>query len=470
MSALIWFRQDLRIEDNPALTAAVRSGRPVYAAYILSSNERNGWSLGGASKVWLHLSLKALTEELAKIGIQLILRKGPVLKTLQHLIVEIKAEAVFWNRTYEPFTIARDTGIASKLREEGLQVASYNSALLFEPWEVANKQGRPFQVFTPFWKKCLELDFKRECLPAPSKQKPPNKIKSLSLEELQLLPAIPWDDGIKKAWQPGAKYALKRLHDFHSKALKEYAHNRDYPSLDGISRLSPYLHFGEISPGQIVQELRGSHAEAYIRQLGWREFAHHLLYHFPDTPENPLKAEFSHFPWQYNTERLRAWQKGITGYPLIDAGMRQLWQTGWMHNRARMVAGSFLVKDLLLPWQQGAAWFWDTLVDADLANNTLGWQWVAGCGADAAPYFRIFNPITQSETFDPDGDYIKQWVPELTKMPAKYIHAPWLAPPEIIRRAAVELGKNYPFPIVDHNEARKKALLAFETIKTHKKL
>lgn len=467
---IIWFRQDLRLDDNPALQKALEKGEAIIPLYIWAPEEEGEWAPGGATKWWLHHSLKSLDEQLQKVGLSLIIRKGKSLDVLKEVIKETGAKGVFWNRRYEPAIIKRDSLIKSILHDEKISVQSFNSALLFEPWEIKNKQGKPFQVFTPFWKNCCTHP-----TPQPLSYKLPSlkpaRILSLKIEDLELLPRIQWDEGIKKMWTPGAMEAKQVLAQFLDEAILTYPELRDRPDLPGVSRLSPYLHFGEISPRMIYAEIlkkygtRHPETETYLRQLGWRDFAHHLLYHFPSTPAHPLRKEFLDFPWDDNLQALHAWQKGLTGYPIIDAGMRQLWTTGWMHNRVRMLVGSFLVKDLFIPWQEGAKWFWDTLVDADLANNTLGWQWVAGCGADAAPYFRIFNPVTQSEKFDPQGNYIRKWVPELAKLPEKWIHKPWETPELILRGASIELGKTYPKPIVDHASARERALEAFKNLR-----
>ncbi|MFN4174512.1 MAG: cryptochrome/photolyase family protein, partial [Parachlamydiaceae bacterium] len=402
MKAIVWFRQDLRIQDNAALFEAVKRGE-VYPVYIWSPEEEGIWKMGGAQKVWLHHSLNELKKDLEEIGLHLTIRSGNALSVLKELIKETKASAVFWSRRYEPNGIKTDSAIKSFLSDSGIEVKSFNASLLNEPWTVSNKQNKPFQVFTPFYKHCLTFDEPIKPLPRP----PKSQGKKLSSETLDLLPKIQWDLGIKKMWQPGSKAAEKMLRSFVEEKAASYQDLRDRPDLTGTSRLSPYLHFGEISPRQIYHEAKKvKGGEMYIRQLYWREFAHHLLYHFPETPLRPLRPEWEKFIWSRSDNHLKAWQKGLTGYPLVDAGMRELWTTGWMHNRVRMVVGSFLVKDLLLPWQEGAKWFWDTLVDADLANNTLGWQWVGGCGADAAPYFRVFNPTLQAEKFDPNGDYI----------------------------------------------------------------
>ncbi len=474
---LVWLRHDLRLADNPALSAALERGLPVIPVYIWAPDEEGEWPPGAASRFWLHQSLTALEAELRAAGSRLILRRGPTLATLGELARQTGAQTVFWNRRYEPAIIARDKVVKESLRASGLEAESFNAALLHEPWAIQNKAGKPFQVFTPFWKHCLTLPDPDVPSPAPRKIPAPAKWPdSLVLAALALEPRIPWAGGIRDAWQPGSAGASKQLQRFLDAAFASYSENRNRPDLTGTSRLSPHLHFGEISPRQIwhalrqraetqgwpVAQWRGSQ---FLAEVGWREFAHHLLFHFPHTPTEPLRTEFKRFPWRQDAAWLKAWQRGQTGYPLVDAGMRELWVTGWMHNRVRMVVASFLVKDLLLSWQEGARWFWDTLVDADLAQNTLGWQWTAGCGADAAPYFRVFNPNGQGEKFDPRGDYVRRWVPELARLPEEWIHRPSEAPPGVLARAGVELGRNYPAPIVSHGIAREVALEAFAKLK-----
>lgn len=476
-SSVVWFRQDLRLEDNPALLAAVGRGGAVVPVFIWAPEEQSPWEPGGAGRWWLHQSLMSLNAELQKLGSRLVIRRGPSLRTLRALVREVGAQAVFWNRRYEPSVVRRDANIATELRADGVAVESFNAALLFEPGEVLNKQGKPFQVFTPFWKACLASPGPPVPRQAPNRLRAPTKWpKTLPVSDLDLEPRVDWASGMRAAWAPGSRGAIDRLQRFLNEVLSGYAESRDRPDLTGTSRLSPHLHCGEIGPRQIwhtVRErVRGARragvargAEAYLRQLGWREFAHHLLVHFPHTTDHPLRSEFVAFPWRKDKRVLGNWQRGQTGYPVVDAAMRELWTTGWMHNRMRMIVASFLVKDLLLPWHEGAKWFWDTLVDADLANNTLGWQWVAGCGADAAPYFRIFNPVGQGERFDPHGTYVRQWVPELARLSDKWIHKPWEAPRDVLREAAVHLGRTYPKPIVDHEVARQRALRALATMK-----
>jgi deoxyribodipyrimidine photo-lyase len=476
-TTIVWFRHDLRLADNPALHAAVQRSQAVVALYIHTPDEEAPWQPGGASRWWLHQSLKALSQRLRAIGAPLVIRRGPALAALRDIAAEVEATAVFWNRRYEPSVVVRDQHLKQALRQDGLLVQSFNAALWHEPWTLQNQSKKPFQVFTPFWKHSLAQPDPAPPLPAPhSLGAPANQPPSLTLADLALEPKINWSGGLRAAWQPGEAGAQAQLRQFLDTALEGYAEQRDYPATPGTSRLSAHLHFGEISPRQIwhgLQQLAQANGwpsehwrtSAFLRELGWREFAHHLLFHFPHTPSAPLRAEFQAFTWQHNPAHLRAWQTGHTGFPIVDAGMRQLWASGWMHNRVRMIAASFLVKDLLLPWQTGARWFWDTLVDADLAQNTLGWQWTAGCGADAAPYFRVFNPTRQGEQFDPQGHYVRRWCPELTPLPNAWLHQPGAAPADVLRTAGITLGQNYPHPIVNHAQARIRALAAFAEIK-----
>lgn len=500
-TSIVWFRQDFRLADNPALHAALERGGVVTPVFVWSPDEEGDWSPGGATKWWLHQSLKALDKSLRERGARLVIRRGPALETLRGLLKETGATAVFWNRRYEPAITARDAQIKNGLRAGGFEVESFNAALLHEPWTIQNQSGRPFQVFTPFWKHCLSKPDPAAPLPAPPKIKSPAKWPmSLALEELELEPKKEWAGGIRIAWQPGEAGAMTEFQRFVACGFDNYSGQRNRPDVPGTSRLSPHLHFGEISPRQIWHGLRqmaergapvsdparserlqsksraggrcsgdeGWRSSQFLAEIGWREFAHHLLFHFPHTTHEPLRSEFKNFPWRKEPAWLRAWEKGRTGFPIVDAGMRELWATGWMHNRVRMIVASFLVKDLLLPWQSGAAWFWDTLVDADLAQNTLGWQWTAGCGADAAPYFRVFNPQSQGEKFDPNGDYVRRWCPELAKLPMEHIHAPARAPADVLTRAGITLGVNYPEPIVSHAIAREVALEALAKIKKAK--
>lgn len=477
--SLVWFRQDLRLEDNPALAAAVARGGAVVPVYILDDAAEGNWPMGGASRWWLHHALQALDARLRERGSRLVLARGNAMEVLGGLVKSTGAGAVFWNRRYEPAAIARDSAIKSALLVSGIEAKSFCAALLFEPHSIRNKQGRPFQVFTPFWKHCLTLPVAAPVQSTPNQLTTPEKwLRSEALGNLGLLPRIPWDVGIASTWKPGEAGAAARLKLFVTGAMSAYAETRNHPDHDGTSQLSPWLHFGEIGPRQIWAAVAaagrksgvfppGNGARVFLSEIGWREFAHHLLFHFPHTPERPLREDFERFPWAEDPggKKLRAWQCGRTGYPIVDAGMRQLWHTGWMHNRVRMVVASFLVKHLRLNWTHGTAWFWDTLVDADLASNTLGWQWTAGCGADAAPYFRVFAPVLQGQRFDAEGHYVRRWVPELAKLPTEFIHAPWEAPPAVLTRAGVELGIHYPRPLVDHATARDEALAAFKALR-----
>lgn len=470
-SAIVWFRQDLRLEDNLAFIKACENSGTIVPVYIWAPDEELEWAPGGASRFWLHHSLLDLQHELKSYGLDLIIRQGASLENLQTLIEETKASSVFWNRRYEPAIIARDSKIKALLHDQGINVQSFNSNLLHEPWTIVNKQNKPFKVFSPFWRNCLSQVEPPKPLKCPKGPfKGVHGLKSDPVEALHLLPKIDWDKGMRASWKPGSSKAKEALETFFTK-IASYSVNRDYPDILGTSKLSPYLHFGEISPRTIWHETKArfsdTDSECFLRELGWREFAYHLLFHFPKTTKEPLDDKFADFPWVNNPDHLKAWQKGKTGYPIVDAGMRELWTTGWMHNRVRMIVGSFIVKDLLLPWQEGAKWFWDTLVDADLASNTLGWQWVGGCGADAAPYFRVFNPMTQGEKFDKEGNYIRKWIPELAHMPNEWIHKPWEAPVDVLRRSGVILGVDYPEPLVDHAKAREKALAIYSLLKKY---
>ncbi len=475
-----WFRNDLRLADNPALKHAAAQGA-VVPVFIWSPKEQGTWQRGGASKWWLHQSLIALTQSLEKIGSRLILAQGDPLEILKDLAKTAKADAVVWNRRYEPALIESDKRVKRGLAEVNIDAQSFNGALLFEPWQAQTKQGNPYQVYSPFRRFVEALPEPETPKPAPKSLDSPWKWPaSAELDDLGLMPDIKWYDGLAKEWQPGEQGAAKRLRAFVKDPIETYKKARDYPAIHATSKLSPHLHFGEASPGQAYHAARKKLKDAssksekdninhFISEVLWREFGYHLIYHFPQTPDNPLREKYKKFPWENHKKgdgraALAAWQRGQTGYPIIDAGMRQLYHTGWMHNRVRMVVASFLVKHLLINWHEGAKWFWDTLVDADLANNTLGWQWAGGCGADAAPYFRIFNPMTQGEKFDADGEYVKHWCPELKDVPKKYIHKPWECPPLELQQAGVTLGEDYPQPIVDHKESRERALAALSEV------
>jgi deoxyribodipyrimidine photo-lyase len=467
-ATLVWFRQDLRLADNPALTHAAKAG-PVIALFVLDDDAPGAWRWGGASRWWLHHSLVALADALARHGIPLILRRGPAASIVPEMVASTGVGMVTWNRLYEPFAVARDTEIKAALSKKGTRVESFACGLIAEPWTMKTQSGGPFRVFTPFWNALRGSVEPGRPAAVPHFSQRLHPYGGDRLEDWALLPTAPdWAGALRDSWMPGEAGAQARLETFLKEAVSHYKKDRDRPDIEGVSRLSPHLHWGEISPRQVwhaVETRAGPDGEPYLRELGWREFAHHLLWQFPELPESPFNERFARFPWRRDKAALRCWQRGQTGYPMVDAGMRQLWQTGWMHNRVRLVAASFLVKHLLLPWQEGEAWFWDTLVDADLADNAMNWQWIAGSGADAAPYFRIFNPVLQGEKFDPDGAYVRRFVPELGRMPAEFVHRPWLAPAETLRGAGVVLGKTYPHPIVDHTEARNRALAALAEIR-----
>ena len=469
--AIVWFRQDLRLCDNPALAEACRHHRTIIPIYILDEATT---FVGGAQRWWLHHSLTSLDKGLKNSGLNLCLRQGSAFAILEQLVQDHQIEAIYWNRCYDPVAIDRDKEIKKFFQASGVRVVSSNGSLLHEPWQITNKAGHFFKVFTPYWRACL----KQLNIPEPYRisNTPENVgVDSESLASWNLLPTKPnWAKAFGDHWQPGEDGALSKLAEFVDNNLKGYSTSRDEPAKDATSKLSPHLHFGEISPWQVWRAIEAAQAnrdcdlksvERFMAELGWREFSYHLLYHVPSLPNSNFKSDFDAFPWGNDTLFLKCWQEGKTGYPIIDAGMRELWHTGYMHNRVRMIVASFLTKDLFIDWRLGASWFLDTLVDADLASNSASWQWVAGCGADAAPYFRIFNPVLQGEKFDPEGVYVKQWVPELKHVPAQWIHKPWMAPQD---KLGLNLDKEYPEPIVDHQEVRKMALLHYKSIEKNK--
>lgn len=466
--ALVWLRRDLRLVDQPALHVALTRYERVVLAFIHSDAEHGDAQPGAASRWWLHHSLAALDARLHARGNRLIIRHGPFLDALRALSAETGATAVVWSRLYDPDSRARDARIKAALRADGLECHSVNAALIHEPFTILTASDAPYKVFTPYYRAARKHPVAAprpapEVIPAPVDIA---RVDSVALAELGLRPRQPWD--AEFTWTCGESAALTRLDWFVEHALARYAERRDQPAVDGTSRLSPHLHFGELSPRTVIARAQGlgEAAEPFIRQLYWRDFAHVLLYHFPETVHDPMDTRFAEYPWAHDTTAsYAAWQRGETGIPLVDAGMRQLWRTGWMHNRVRMMVASFLTKNLRVPWQQGAAWFHDTLVDADLANNTMGWQWTAGCGADAAPYFRVFNPIRQAERFDPAGEYIAHWIPELARLPAPARLAPWLAGATTLAEAGVRLGTDYPAPMVDLAQSRKAALAGYEHVK-----
>nr|WP_047577101.1 deoxyribodipyrimidine photo-lyase [Methylobacterium sp. ZNC0032] len=479
--ALHWFRNDLRLADNPALAAATEAG-PVLCLYILDTSPDRR-PIGGASRWWLSRSLAALDDALARKGGRLVVMAGDPAFLLPRIVAEAGIKLVTWNRRYEAAEIALDRKLKEALTADGIVVSSFNSHLLNEPWQITTKTGQPMKVFTPYWRAARQKGDPCAPTPAPraiSALPLPDSIKPLavSLGDLGLEPTKPdWAGGLREAWAPGEAGAATRLDEFIGSGLAGYAEARDRPDRAATSRLSPHLHFGEIGPRQVWHALQHARAageaagserdaEKFLSEIGWREFSHHLLFHNPELATRNYDSRFDAFPWQPDHKALRRWQRGQTGIPLVDAGMRELWTTGWMHNRVRMVVASFLIKHLLQDWRAGEAWFWDTLVDADAANNAASWQWVAGSGADASPYFRIFNPVTQGETHDPKGAYVRQWVPELAGLSNKDIHQPWKASEEVLREAGIRIGETYPAPLVDLAFGRQRALDAFATIRS----
>ncbi|MGJ5181559.1 cryptochrome/photolyase family protein [Bradyrhizobium oligotrophicum] len=473
---IVWFRESLRLSDHPALYTAATSGAQIVCSYVYDQESPALRSLGAATRWWLAQSLRALQAELHKLGAELVIRRGPAAKVLGELARDTRASAVYWNDVAQagPRTVAAD--VEAALGEIGVTSRVFPDDLLIDPAGMRGKDGRGPRVFTPFWKRVLALGDPPKPLPVPVRLPPVAGIASLTIDELALEPTRPdWAGGMRATWQAGERTAQQRLKRFLATTVQSYAAERDRPDIDATSRLSPHLRFGEISPRQIWHAARFAAEERpalakgidkFLSELGWREFCRHLLYHNPDLATRNLQPSFDAFPWTQDDAALSAWQRGRTGYPIVDAGMRELWHTGSMHNRVRMVAASLLVKHLLIDWRQGEQWFWDTLVDADAGSNPASWQWVAGSGADAAPYFRVFNPVLQGEKFDPDGSYVRRWVPELARLPAALIHQPWTAKPLELAEAGVTLGRSYPEPIVDHKHGRERALAAYASLRT----
>lgn len=466
--AIHWFRQDLRLSDNPSLTMASQHDN-VLPIYILDESNANSHSMGGASKWWLESSLQSLNKS---IGGKLSVYEGNPIDILKDIISRLNISGIYWNRCYEPWRIQRDTKIKKYLDRQNIKAESFNGSLLWEPWNIKNKNGRPYGVFTPFYRKgCLQQESPRKPLAAPKNSRYFfDSQKSIDIDQLKLLSNFSWHEKLNKHWVIGEKGASVRLKKFIDRGLPKYKKGRNIPSKDYVSRLSPYLHFGEISPNQLWHDIRNviddENSDHFCSELGWREFSNNQLYYNPDLPNNNLQAKFNNFPWIVDEKKLDAWKKGETGIPMVDAGMRELWQTGYMHNRVRMIVGSFLVKNLRIHWNYGERWFWDTLIDADLANNSASWQWVSGCGSDAAPYFRIFNPVIQGQKFDSEGEYIRKYVPEISSLPNKYLSSPWDAPKYVLKDANIILGQTYPKPIVDLKRSRDAALVAFKSIST----
>ncbi|MEO1574351.1 MAG: deoxyribodipyrimidine photo-lyase [Pseudomonadota bacterium] len=472
---VVCFRQDLRLADHPALNAAVATGQPLVLCYVHDDTSPGDWAMGGASRWWLHHSLRSLARDITTRGATLTLREGVWSDTVAVLARSVGADAVYWTRGYEPWFIRQERALRDALND--IEVRRFPGTLLFEPEDVQTGSGGPYKVFTPFWKACLKKPAPADARPAPKAlngvDNPPD---SLALEDLGLLPTRPdWAGGLRDTWSPGETGAHDRLNDFTDGVIGDYDDARNLPGVDGTSMLSPHLHFGELSPRQVwhaahAASARGQHQrgiDVFLSEIGWREFSYHLLVHWPTLPEDPFREQFAAFRWRQDGPSLRSWQRGQTGMPIVDAGMRQLWHTGWMHNRVRMIVASLLVKNVLIHWREGEDWFWDTLVDADLASNAAGWQWVAGSGADAAPYFRIFNPVTQSAKFDPNGDYLRRWVPEIAGLDKKHIHDPSSAPDHVLAAAGITLGTTYPLAIVDLKATRQRALDTYKALRSN---
>ncbi|GAB4071037.1 deoxyribodipyrimidine photo-lyase [Ancylobacter sonchi] len=467
---LVWLRDDLRLADNPALAAARAEERPLVLLYVLDDETPGLRRLGAAARWWLGRSLATLATDIERIGGRLLLRRGPADRVIRDLVAKAGIARVHWNRRYEAGAIELDRRLKAELTDAGVDVTSHSGTLLHEPWTLRTGSGRPYRVFTPFYRAAASLG-SRAPFAAPRELLPGPDLPSDALDDWELEPSGPdWAGGLRATWQPGEAGARAALHAFLDGGIHGYADGHDRPDGEHTSRLSPFLRFGNLSPAQALAavthaaeagEAQGRDVEKFRSELYWREFSYHLLFHFPGLATANYNDRFDGFGWREDAGFERAWRRGLTGYPIVDAGMRQLWQTGWMHNRVRMVVASFLVKHGLIDWRRGEAWFWDTLVDADPANNPASWQWVAGSGADAAPYFRIFNPVLQGEKFDPDGAYVRHFVPELAKLPSEVIHQPWRAKPDMLRRAGVELGATYPRPIVEHAAARERALDAY---------
>ena len=467
LKVIHWFRQDLRLLDNPALFEA-STNNTILPIYILDDKNPEELSMGSASRLWLHHSLNSLNKSLDQ---KLSIFNGNPIEIILEIIDRLDIEEIYWNRCYEPWRIKRDTLIKKELESKGVKVKTFNGSLLWEPWTIKKGDGTPYRVFTPFYRKgCLLSEEPRRPLSSPINLELMGDTKNTNnIDDLSLLPSQKWGNEMKSFWDIGENGANTRLKEFLDNGVENYKEGRNIPSKPFVSRLSPHLHFGEISPNQAWYEAKkkgdNSNIDHFCSELGWREFSYAQLYFNPDLPNKNLQSKFDLFPWDKDEIKLAAWQKGQTGIPMVDAGMRELWLTGSMHNRVRMIVGSFLVKNLLLHWHNGERWFWDCLVDADLASNSASWQWIAGCGADAAPYFRIFNPITQGEKFDPDGEYIRKYIPEISNLPNKYLFSPWEAPQDELDSAGVVIGKNYPKPVIDLKLSRDNALEAFKSLK-----
>ena len=477
-ATVVWFRNSLRLADHAPLVHAAERGA-VVPVFVWAPDEEGEWAPGGAHRWWLHHSLQALDAALQDKGSRLILREGDALDELTAVCHAAGADRVVWQTRYTPALRRRDETVRDGLEDAGIGVRQFAGRLLHDPEAIETGSGTPYKVFGPFWRKVLAETDVPDPLDVPrmgATKAPDAWPDSVDVGRLGLTAeaqdGVDWSGGMAGAWSPGEAGALDRLGTFLDTSLLDYPEGRDVPAAHDTSMLSPHLHWGEVSPRTVWHRTQArvsngptrEAADKFLSEVGWREFSYHVLHHFPDTPTEPLKDKYRTMEWRSTPSYLDAWERGRTGYPFVDAGMRQLWHIGWMHNRLRMVTASFLTKDLLVPWQDGARWFWDTLVGGDLANNTMGWQWAAGCGADAQPFFRIFNPVSQSRTHDPDGAYIRRWVPELADLPTKHLHAPWEAPDEVLEEAGVVLGETYPRPIVDHAERREIALEKLEAV------
>ena len=473
--SIFWFRHDLRLTDLPGLAAAAQKG-PVIPVFIFDEQLGGDWAIGGASRWWLHYSLQSLADSLEQLKGRLVIRTGDTANTLAALVDETGATSVYCSRQYQPWADPLERQVKTTLEQQGVFFKRYPGTLLFEPEAITTGSGTPFKVFTPFWRACLKQPDPALPIGVPALAFPEQWPDSLTIDALALRPTKPnWAAGWEDLWQPGEEGAGDALAAFLQARVKHYGDGRDFPGEPNTSRLSPFLKFGEISPRQVWWAAQGKRQaepenapaiDKFLSEIGWREFCNHLVSQFPAMADSAFNRKFEHFPWATDHTKLRAWQRGQTGYPIVDAGMRELWHTGFMHNRVRMVVASFLTKHLLTHWREGELWFWDCLLDADLASNACSWQWVGGSGADASPYFRIFNPVAQGEKFDKDGSYTRRWVPEIAELPNKYLHKPWEAPPLVLQSAGLKLGSTYPQPIVDHKTAREAALAAYGTLKS----
>ena len=475
----IWcVRRDLRLDDNPALLEAARADA-MLAVFVHAPEEEGPWPPGGAQRWWLHRSLASLAASLAARGSRLVVLRGESAQVLSDLARATGASSVVWSRRFEPAARRQESRVEAALESIGVRWHAYLSNHLTDPEEIATQTGNPYQVYTPFARNVRARPAPGRPRAAPVTLPPADGAPAgLAIDDLGLEPTIDWAEGLRATWSPGEAGAQAHLARFTAGPIAAYPEGRDLPAIEGTSRLSPHLAFGEIGIRRVWHAASagspaGSPAESidkFHAELLWREFATHVLFHFGHTDLAPLRPEYARFPWRDDRAALEAWRRGRTGYPLVDAGMRELWRTGWMHNRVRMVVASFLVKHLLLPWQEGAKWFWETLVDADLASNSLGWQWAAGSGADAAPYFRIFNPTSQAAKFDADAAYIRRWVPELAGLDPKSAREPADAAPFLLLAADVRLGENYPRPVVAHAMARERALAALAAVTAGKRV